>query len=199
MTSLVRSLDGQSGDLSLLQRMLAALGFLPARNPLVYSDAIPAANNAGYTASAAAETTFAPAMTMPTFAANTLKAGQVISVYARGAMTTAAVLPTLTLKVKLGSTTIFTFALNPVVSLVNGGWDIDCHIGIQAIGANGTIEADAKGTFAIGLTSASVLFLGKATGTVLNTSVDLPLSISATWGATGSSIQLHRSRVYLEN
>ena len=127
------------------------------------------------------ETTFATSYTLP---ANAIAAGKVIRVTARGVLSTAATGPTLTLRLKLDTTTLLSSGAMAVgASRANAWWFLQAEITYRGSGspANVEIQGWVNTAFVVG-TSA-----GNAAEASLATNVNRVLGVSAAWGTANAS------------
>lgn len=150
---------------------------------LVYANTdVPGGNTV---ASTAAETAFTSSYTIP---AGTLGAGDVVVVRLTGLYGTNAVPPTLTLKLKLGSTTMLSSgALTTVGAITAGGWTSDAHFVCQTAGASGTIEAQAFAEFSTAATTALTVNIKNSAAITVDTTVDEALTVTAQWGTSDAA------------
>ena len=172
-----------SGVISMDKNGLTA--FTPALNgggSLLYANTtIPAGNTVANTTS---ELAFTSAYSL---AANTLHAGDVITVDLMGLYSAGAVVPTLTIKVKWGSTLMASTGAITVANVTNDLWTARVKFAVQSIGASGAIEA--QGNAMISTTASAELGVGMtntAAITIDTTSIQ-NITATATWSAANAS------------
>jgi hypothetical protein len=111
-----------------------------------------------------------------TIDANTLAEGTTLRIAAGGNLGVTGS-PTLTVKIKLGSTEVLsTGGLSPTGT--DAGWFMEVVITCRAVGASGAVVA--TGSFQTGSTIVTPV---KTTATTLNTTANQSLTITATWSA----------------
>lgn len=127
----------------------------------------------------AAETTLTGAgQGSRTLAANTLAAGSILRVRARGYMSATGVV-TLELKVKLGAVTILDTTALGAPTVTNGLFDLDCLVACRTTGATGTVIAE--GELTVG-GSAPFGIANTSTATIDTTTINV-VDITAQWGS----------------
>lgn len=154
------------------------------RSPVLsfVNTSVPAGNTI---ASTNAETAFSSTYTIP---ANTLKIGSVIKMKLFGIYGTTLVAPTLTGKIKIGSTVVLnTGALSAVAGLTNSGWFADALVSINSIGSNGSFEVQGFAEFATAATAGLNVNVANAAPFTIDSTLDQILSITATWSAANSA------------
>lgn len=124
-----------------------------------------------------------------TLPANWFVAGRTIRIAARGWFETAAVPGTLTIKFKLGSTTVATTtAKTPGASVGLDGWSVDLLCTCRTTGATGTVYAQGCFEHGDGTTANefSWYMVNNAT-TTIDTTVAEAVDVTATWGTADPS------------
>lgn len=124
----------------------------------------------------AAETTFSPTYVVQS---NMLKVGDVVSVSFAGVYAAAA-LQTLTIKLKWGSTTVFTSGAVSSLPLVDTPWMGLVQMYVRAKGASGEVDPFGKIELA-------TVVLGEAVSTTVDTLNNPVLSMTAQWGAANAA------------
>lgn len=170
----------------------------PPSGNLVYSNtSVPGGNTIANTV---AETTFSlPAYSFP---ANSLVAGSVIRIKLWGVYSTAALAPTINVKLKLNGTTYLATGVITSIALVsNGGWFADVQLIIFSVGVGGTIDAQAYGEFSTAATTGLSVNVANTGTQSIDTTISQPLTITITWGTASASntITLRNIAIYLEN
>ncbi len=150
---------------------------------LFYSNTtVPGGNTVANTAS---ETAFTSSYTIP---ANSLKAGDVIRVKLWGVYSTAALAPTLTGKIKFGSTVMLnTGALTSVALVSNGGFLVDASFVVQAIGGSGSIDAQGFAEFATAATTGLSVNVANTSAITVDTTTTQAVTATVTWGTASAS------------
>lgn len=132
-----------------------------------------------------AETAFASSYTV---SANSLAAGDVIRIKLWGVYGTSVVAPNITMKVKIGSTTVLnTGAITAVAGVTNGGWFGDIDLSFFTVGASGTCDAQAYGEFATAATTGLSVNVPNAGTQVIDTTTSQAITITITWSAASAS------------
>ncbi len=119
-----------------------------------------------------------------TIPANLLQPGKVIRVRAQGILTATNSTDTLTVRAKLGSTTLLTLAGADAVD--NDTFDLECEIFARAA-PGGTAAVVAAGTYSIGAPGTATRRHGSLGTTNFATNGDLVLSITSQWSAASTS------------
>lgn len=165
---------------------------------LVYQDGtVPGGNTIANTT---ADTAFASSYTIP---ANSLAVGNVIKVKLFGVYSTALVAPTLTLKFKVGATTVLaSSAINTLVgSSTNLGWTAEATFIVTALGASGTFECQGLSEFSTNSIAAAGL-LENLTNTAVIGSIAttgmLTVAASGTWGTASASNSITLRQMVVE-
>ena len=123
-----------------------------------------------------------------TFTANTLKAGDVIRIRGQGIATATNSTDTLTIKVKVGSTAIYTSAAVDVAD--NDIFVFDAEAIIRTIGTAGTFVgygAGYIGTPGVAAGAADIPGAGSVGSTAINTTTTVAITVTATWSAASAS------------
>jgi hypothetical protein len=157
---------------------------IPFSGSLVYQDGtVPGGNTIANTGAA---TAFASSYSIP---AGSLTVGSVIRVKLYGVYSTALTPPTITLAIKVGSTTLLTTgAITAVNSLTNDGWWTEALMTVTAIGASGSMEAQGFSCFATAATAAqNVDMTNTAVVGSIDTTASLALTANVTWGTASAS------------
>lgn len=156
------------------------------------------------TATTTNEQTFTSGMTIP---ANSLVVGQSVILKGAGTFTTTALLPpTQRARVRLGGNLMVDAAAQSFpISLSACRYRFDVQLIVRALGVNGTVEAFGELTYATSLTNAIVVLAGPS-GNVgdsgnpvtVNTTIDLPLTLSCQFGAIlgGNSNSLRQLAIH---
>ena len=137
-------------------------------------------------ANTVAETAFT---TQPTFAANTLRAGDVIHCKMNGLYSTALVAPTLTAKIKIGSVLLITTGAlaSFIANTTNQAYSADVWITVDSIGAGGTVEAHAQLTFSTSTVATFMSNIANTATIAVNTTISNALSTTITWSVANAS------------
>lgn len=118
-----------------------------------------------------------------TFPANTLKAGETIEFEACGIATATNATDTLTMLVKLGSTTVYNSGALDVAN--NDVFYSKGSIVVRTVGASGTMVACGVGNIGVeGTVSAEPFLMDSAT---LDTTADKALTVTLTWSVASAS------------
>lgn len=149
----------------------------------VYSNtAVPGGNTIANTGS---DTAFNSSYTVP---ANTLSAGDVVRLKLWGIYSTALTPPTITVKVKIGGTTVLnTGAITTVGNVSSAGFFMDIDLSFFTIGASGTCDAQAYGEYATALTTGLSINVPNSSTTTIDTTVDELIQVTITWGTASAS------------
>lgn len=152
---------------------------LPVDSPLVYlNTSVPAGNTVANTD---VETTFDSQYAIT---GNTLAAGDLIRLTARGVYSTDAAAPTLIIQIKLEGTTLTaTHAVTLTAGLANMAWSLDATIAVFTIGATGTVDTQATLTLATSTTAATPVMVGKTATSTVDTTGTLTAKVTAKWSA----------------
>lgn len=143
---------------------------------------VPAGNT---NANSTAENAFSSSYTIP---ANSLTAGSIIRVNLYGVYGTTVVAPTLTGKLKLGSTVMLnTGALTTVVSLTNAGWWAEALMIVQTTGASGSIEAQGYAVFATAATTGLSVNIANTAAITIDTTAAQALTVTTQWSAANAA------------
>lgn len=150
---------------------------------LLYADgSVPGGNTISNTTT---ETAFTSTFTIP---ANSLVAGQAIRMRWFGLYGTALVAPSLTAKLKFGSTVVLTTgAITTIGSLSNQGWSCDALLIVTGIGAGGAIEAQGYAEFATAATTSLSINLTNASAVSIDTTVSQAVTVTMTWSLASAS------------
>lgn len=141
------------------------------------------------TASTTAEQTFQSGMVVP---GNTAVVGQAFIMKGAGTYTTNAVLPpTQRARARLGGSLLVDAAAQMFpVSLASCRYRFEIQFIVRSLGTSGTVEAFGELTFATSLTTAIVVLCGPSgvagdagNPVTVNTTVDMPLTLSCQFGA----------------
>lgn len=128
-----------------------------------------------------------------TIAANYAHIGQRICVDGDGYYSTTGSPATLTINVKLGSTTIGTTgAVTPSASVTNGHLEIHVCFPVRAAGVGGTVQAQGRVDLFDGAGGIKPFGIVNTSAVAVDLSVDQVLDITATWGSAigGQSVTL---------
>lgn len=149
----------------------------------MYSDGtVPGGNTIANTN---AETAFASAYTA---AGGSLAVGNVVRIKLWGTYGTALIAPTMTGKVKLGSTTVLnTGAITAVAGLSNAGWMAEGYFVVTAIGASGSVECQGYASFATAATAALSVHVDNASPFSVDTTSGLALAATVQWSTASAS------------
>ncbi len=138
------------------------------------------AASTGVTNTVATEQDFDSTYALP---ANTLQVGDILHIRGYAVVSAQASTDTLTLKLKIGTATIFTSAA--VDSAVGDIVYFDAMVVVRTIGASGTIVASInQGNGVPGTVTAKPLFLAS---TALDTTVSNTIKATGTWSATNAT------------
>jgi hypothetical protein len=159
---------------------------------LVYSNtSVPAGNTVVNTTT---ETAFSSSYT---FAANSLAAGMVVRITARGVYSTNSSIETIRIRVKLGSTTILdTGVYIPIKVSTNQLWELDASLIVFTAGGSGTV--DSQGCFSVHKVEYGSLGydapMQNTSPATIDTTASQALTITVEWGAAlaGNSITLRQ-------
>lgn len=135
-------------------------------------------------ANTATETTlFGSGVGTKTLPANYLVAGKTITVVVRGRMGSKTVSPgSLTIKVKLGSTVVWSGAVTPAASLANDYAEVKADITCRTTGASGTVFAQSVFLYNDGVTTAVNAPDGaNITTSTIDTTATQVVDVTATW------------------
>lgn len=124
-----------------------------------------------------------------TLPANLLTPGKVLRLKVRGVYSTAAILPTLTVRVKLGGVTLASQAItNLIVAATNSAFSGEIDIKCRTAGASGTVDAFGALTYSISGSTRGFAELNTAlTPVVVDTTAALPLDATVQWSAASAS------------
>lgn len=145
---------------------------------------VPAGNTVTATAATAFSSTYA-------FFSNSLKVGSLIRVRARGVYGTAAIPPTLQIRLLVGgvvmlATTVFT----TTASLTNAGWALEADLIVTVIGAGGQFEAQGQllvGNVASNAKGGDILMLVNTAAVARATNSANAITIDAKFGAANAA------------
>lgn len=123
-----------------------------------------------------------------TFPADSLRVGNVISLKIRGWYGTDAVAPTLTMRIKLGSTLILdTGTFNCVAGISNYGWWAENDIIVNSLGSSGEIESQGWAEFGTSsITSLSIPAFNVAT-IALDTTTSQIMTVDVKWNTASTA------------
>lgn len=123
------------------------------------------------------------------------KAGNVFRIWGAGTFTADDAVATVTLKLKVGSTTYHTIVSTGAI-ITNGAWLVDWRIIIPTIGASGTAESFAEAEMGLLLKTSD----STATQTI-DTTANQVVSITATWtnGDAADNIKIRQFIVEILN
>ena len=141
---------------------------------------------------------FASQVTIP---ANFLQVGNIITVRAFGVFSTDVAAPTLTLQVRLDTTTILTTgAVTVTASLTNVGWNVEALIAIRASGAGGSIESQGIATLGTAVASSIGVGMVNTASTAIALNTARLVNMTAKWGtaSANNTITLRNFIVRLE-
>ncbi len=131
------------------------------------------------------ETAFASTCTI---AANTLSAGDVIRIKLWGVYSNTLTPPTVTQKIKMGSTTLAsTGAVTTGASASDKGWSSEMYILVLSTGASGTIDAQGYAEYATAATTALTINNSNASALSIDTTTDQAISATMQWSVASSS------------
>lgn len=138
-----------------------------------------------------------------TLPANLLIVGRKIRLKLRGVYSTAALSPSFAITVQLGGVTIATASITALLSSAsNFGFSGELEFTCRTAGASGTVITDGSIGFASAavLGSPNIVYLNNGTTpTTINTTQTNALTILATWGATGSTINVNEVSIEILN
>jgi hypothetical protein len=121
-------------------------------------------------------------------AANSLAVGDVLRIRLWGVYSTAALAPTLTGKIKFGSTTMLnTGALTAVALVSDGGWSVNADFTVTAIGAGGTVESQGYAEFATAATTGLSVNATNTAAVSLDTTASQAITVTVQWSASSAS------------
>jgi hypothetical protein len=123
-----------------------------------------------------------------TFTANTLKAGDVVRIRGQGLVSAVNASDTLIIKVKVGSTAIYTSAT--VVVAANDIFVFDAEAIIRTIGTAGTFVGYGTGyigTPGVAAGAADIPGAGSVGSTAINTTTTVAITVTATWSASSAN------------
>jgi hypothetical protein len=147
-------------------------------------------------ANTTSETAFASAYTIP---ANSLKVGDVLRIKLWGVYSTAAVAPTITGKIKFGSTVMLnTGALTSVALVSNGGWFMDASFVVQAIGGSGSIDAQAYAEFSTAATTGLSVNVANTAPITVATNAAQAITATVTWSLASASDSITLRQMIVE-
>lgn len=165
---------------------------------LVYvNTTIPAGNTIANTTTA---TAFSSSYTI---SANSLAVGSVIRVVLRGVYSSALTAPTISIALKLGSTTVLTTGvISPLIgSATNDGWSYEALLVIQAVGVSGSVEAQGTSMFQTAANDAAVVPMENTAAITVDTTVAETITATVTWGtaSTSNTVTLREMAVWIQN
>lgn len=161
---------------------------------LVYvNTTIPAGNTVANTTT---ETAFASTFDIP---ANSLAVGSVIRIKLLGRFSTTGT-PTLRLRIKLDATTYIDTTAVTTVTATNFGFVTDAQLVVTAIGASGTIDAQALTELGTAATTGQVVNSVNTAGITTDTTQALSVTVTAQWSAASASntVTLHQMAIWME-
>lgn len=119
-------------------------------------------------------------------AANTILAGKTYRVTARGRLSSSG-LPTLTLRVKFGTTVIIaTNATALIADPVNGGWELRATLTFRAIGTAGAVMGQGMFIYDDQTNSNRPISLVSLSPTTIDTTVQITPDVTVQWGTAGA-------------
>lgn len=168
-----------------------------SNSSLVYTNtSVPAGNTVANTVTA---TSFASTYNI---AANTLSVGAAIRVTLRGVYSTAVAAPTISVALKLGSTTVLaTGSVSPLAaSASNDGWSYEALLIVQTTGATGTVEAQGTSIWQTAASTSAVQPLENTAPITIDTTVTQAVTVVVTWGTASASntITLREMAIWIE-
>lgn len=127
-----------------------------------------------------------------TIRANWLKPGRTARLIMRGVVSTGLVPGTATFKVKLGGNIIASGSASALLGSLNeSGFVLSQTIACWTTGTAGTIAVAGEARYSTGLTGTKgTVELNSATPVAVNTTIDLPIDVTVTWGLTGNNIKV---------
>lgn len=134
------------------------------------------------------ETSFASAYAIP---AGEMVAGRAYLVSAAGVYGTNAGGPTLTLRLRLGTTLLLEQVVSfSAVARTNRPWRLDAWVTVSAAGVAGAVEAQGSGRLFTGAGVAAEFELFNAAPVAIDTTVAQTLAVSARWNLTNAPITI---------
>lgn len=129
-----------------------------------------------------------------TLAANALKDGNILKTLCMGVVSTANASDTVTLRVKIGSTTIATVATT-AGNVTNEPWNLSSIMTVRSVGATGTVSNFTK----INVSGADNSTANEAT--TVDTTVSEDITVTAQWDAAdaGNTISIYQGMVEYKN
>lgn len=135
-------------------------------------------------ANTASETAFTASYTL---LANSLSVGDVLRIKLYGIFSNT-LTPTLTLKIKFGSTVLLNSgAFVTTAGISNGGWACEGFFIIQSIGSSGAVEAQGLASFATSATTSAVLDLANTSPITVDTTINNTITASVQWSSANAS------------
>lgn len=143
---------------------------------------IPAGNTVANTVT---ETTFTSQATLPP---EMWFPGRTFQLNAIGLIGTAALLPTINVKVKLGSTVIgATGSQSAIASLASNQWSLTLFMTVVSVSSSGTMEVQGNAKLQSSISGQLVLPITNTSVVTLDMTASQTLSITITWGAASTS------------
>lgn len=129
-----------------------------------------------------------------TIAANTLQVGDIIRIYAQGIATATNSTDTLTITLKIGSTTVVATAALDVAN--NDIFQIEAFLVIRTIGASGTFVTSGYNLIGPPATAAQISFFKAST--TIDTTAAQAITVSATWSVASASNSVRLDVLHVE-
>lgn len=150
---------------------------------LLYSNtSVPVGNTVN---TSIAETAFTSSIAIPS---GRLTVGNVIRIKLWGVYGTNVVAPTLTGKIKLGSTTLLnTGALTTIAGVTNVGWFAEAEFIVISTGASGTIEVQGYAEFATAATTGLSVNIPNTAPITVDTTGNPVLTITVQWSLSNAA------------
>jgi hypothetical protein len=117
------------------------------------------------------------------------KVGRSITVRVHGVMSTGATAGTWSLALKIGTTTLYTFAPTPGANVTNSAWFMDIDIGVQTAGATGALEVQGFSCLT-GVSAAAVANTASITSIDLTGSPAIAMFVTANQTTTSTTSRL---------
>lgn len=161
---------------------LLTLADVPGVSLLYSNTSVPGGNTVN---TSIAETAFTSSIAIPS---GRLTVGNVIRIKLWGVYGTNVVAPTLTGKIKLGSTTLLnTGALTTIAGVTNVGWFAEAEFIVVSIGASGTIEVQGYAEFATAATTGLSVNIPNTAPITVDTTGNPILTVTVQWSLSNAA------------
>ena len=136
-------------------------------------------------ANSTSETAFTASNTL---SANSVSVGDVFTCNLSGVFSTAVVAPSLTIKIKLGSTTMLsTGSFTTIAGISNLGWYTEAKFTVQSIGSSGSIEAQGSSAFSTAAAAAMTINMSNTSALTIDTTASQAITATIQWSSASAS------------